>query len=75
MSDVTIDLVNAIGDAFNANDIDAVMQYFAEDATFDHAAGPDVNGKRFEALKPYGPCLADYLKTYLRYTGKHWTAT
>jgi len=51
MSDVTIELVNAIGDAFNDNDIDAVMQYFAEDATFDHAAGPDVNGKRFEGAE------------------------
>jgi len=45
---ITVDLVNAIGDAFNDNDIDKVMQYFADDATFDHAAGPDFNGKRFE---------------------------
>lgn len=48
MKAVTIELVDAIGDAFNANDIDAVMQYFADDATFDHAAGPDVHGTRFE---------------------------
>jgi uncharacterized protein (TIGR02246 family) len=44
----TLCLLDAIGDAFNANDIDAVMQYFAEDAVFDHAAGPDVHGTRFE---------------------------
>jgi len=48
MTEVTIELVNAVGDAFNNNDIDAVMQHFADDATFDHAAGPDINGKRFE---------------------------
>lgn len=48
MTTVTTELVDAIGNAFNNNDIDAVMQYFAEDATFDHAAGPDVHGKRFE---------------------------
>ena len=48
MTDVSRDLVDAVGDAFNNNDIDAVMQYFADNATFDHAAGPDVNGKRFE---------------------------
>ena len=47
MTAVTIELVNAIGDAFNKNDIDAVMEFFAVDATFDHAAGPDVHGKRF----------------------------
>ena len=47
MTAVTIELVNAIGDAFNKNDIDAVMEFFAVDATFDNAAGPDVHGKRF----------------------------
>jgi len=48
MTAVTKELVDAVGDAFNANDIDAVMKYFADTATFDHAAGPDVHGKRFE---------------------------
>jgi len=48
MTGVSRELVDAVGDAFNNNDIDAVMQYFADDATFDHAAGPDANGKRFE---------------------------
>jgi len=48
MGAVTQKLIDAIGEAFNANDIDAVMQYFADDATFDHAAGPDIHGKRFE---------------------------
>ena len=32
MTDLTRDLVDAVGDAFNANDIDAVMQFFAPDA-------------------------------------------
>ncbi len=41
-------LLDAIGDAFNKNDIDAVMQYFSDDTVFDHAAGPDIHGKRFE---------------------------
>jgi len=48
MTVVTKELVDAVGDAFNKNDIDTVMQYFAESATFDHAAGPEVHGKRFE---------------------------
>jgi len=47
MTAVTTELVNAVGDAFNNNDIDAVMEFFAEDATFDHAAGPDMHGQRF----------------------------
>ena len=41
-------LVDAVGDAFNDNDIDAVMAYFANDAIFDHAIGPDEHGVRFE---------------------------
>ncbi len=45
---ITFELLDAIGDAFNANDIDAVMTFFHEDAIFDHAAGPDVHGTRFE---------------------------
>ena len=48
MTDLTRELVDAVGDAFNANDIDAVMQYFASDATFDHAVGPDAHGVRFK---------------------------
>ncbi len=47
-TEVTPALLDAIGDAFNNNDIDEVMQYFAEDSVFDHAAGPDIHGKRFE---------------------------
>ena len=44
---ITTALLDAIGDAFNRNDIDAVMSHFADDAVFDHGAGPDVHGKRF----------------------------
>ncbi len=48
MTTVTRDLVDSVGDAFNANDIDAVMKHFADDATFDHAVGPEEYGVRFE---------------------------
>lgn len=48
MTELTRDLVDAVGDAFNAMDIDAVMGYFAEDATFDHAVGPEAHGVRLE---------------------------
>lgn len=51
MTDLTRDLVDAVGDAFNANDIHAVMKYFAPDAVFDHATGPEVFGSRFEGAE------------------------
>ena len=51
MTNVTMDLVDAIGEAFNANNIDAVMKFFSQDAVFDHAVGPDVHGVRFEGAE------------------------
>ena len=42
--------MDKITDAYNRNDIDAVMSFFAEDAVFDHAVGPAVNGTRFTGL-------------------------
>ena len=50
---VSAELVDAISDAFNSNDIDKVMSFFADDAVFDHAAGPDVqDGPRGQAPSP-----------------------
>tara|TARA_B110000438_G_C15659132_1_gene583056 strand:+ start:57 stop:437 length:381 start_codon:yes stop_codon:yes gene_type:complete len=44
---ITTPLLDAIGDAFNSNAIDAVMAHFADDAKFDHGAGSEVHGARF----------------------------
>jgi ketosteroid isomerase-like protein len=48
---ITPNLLDSITDAYNKNDIDAVMSFFDEDAVFDHAAGPNINGTRFEGLE------------------------
>ena len=48
---ITPTLLDAITDAYNRNDIDAVMSFFAKNAVFDHATGPDINGTRFEGLE------------------------
>ena len=47
---ITSTLLDEITDAYNRNDTDAVMSFFAEDAVFDHATGPDINGTRFSGL-------------------------
>ena len=47
---ITTALLDKITDAYNRNDIDSVMSFFAEDAVFDQAAGPDINGTRFSGL-------------------------
>jgi len=41
----------AIGEAFNAHDVDAIMSHFAEDGVFDNARGPDIHGKRYVGKK------------------------
>ena len=47
---ITPALLDEITDAYNRNDTDVVMSFFAEDAVFDHATGPDINGTRFSGL-------------------------
>ena len=47
---ITPALLDEITDAYNRNDTDAVMSFFAEDAIFDHGAGPDIHGTRFSGL-------------------------
>ena len=48
MGKLTKKLVDAIGDAFNDNDIDSVMKFFDENAIFDHAVGPEPHGLRLK---------------------------
>ena len=40
----TVELADAVTDAFNSNDIDRVMPFFAENAVFNHAVGPEIHG-------------------------------
>ena len=42
----TTDTLEAIADAFNRHDVDAIMAFFAEDAVFEAPAGPDTWGRR-----------------------------
>ena len=45
---ISIELVNAIGEAFNKNDADLVMTFFSDDCVFDNGIGPDIFGRRFQ---------------------------
>ena len=46
MTDVAT--LQAIADAFNRHDLDAIMDFFADDAVFESPRGPDPYGSRFE---------------------------
>jgi ketosteroid isomerase-like protein len=43
----TVDTLKAIAAAFNAHDLDAIMEFFAEDCSLDTPRGPDPWGRRF----------------------------
>lgn len=45
---VTEATLQAVLDAFNRHDLDAIMSYFSDDAVFESARGPDPWGTRFE---------------------------
>jgi ketosteroid isomerase-like protein len=43
----TVATLQAILDAFNRHDLDAIMAHFADDAVFESPRGPDPHGRRF----------------------------
>lgn len=43
----TVDALRAIADAFNRHDLDAIMEYFADDAVFETPRGSEPWGRRF----------------------------
>jgi steroid delta-isomerase-like uncharacterized protein len=43
---VTIEMLQAFADAWNAHDIDALMSFMHDDCVFETAAGPDACGAR-----------------------------
>jgi ketosteroid isomerase-like protein len=44
---VTVETMKQVLDAFNRHDLDAIMEYFADDCTFDFPRGPEYYGQRF----------------------------
>ena len=44
---VTIDSLKRALDAFNRHDLDAIMEYFSDDCSFDFPRGPEPYGQRF----------------------------
>ena len=54
---VSMDLLYEIHEAFNSRDADAIVAFFADDATFYMASGPDPHGRRQGQISnPQGAC-------------------
>ena len=58
----TTELLKEILDAFNRHDLDAIMEYFAEDCTFDFPRGTEPYGQRFVGKKNVREALATRFK-------------
>ncbi len=52
-------LLQRINDAFNSRDIDRIMSFFADDATFLMARGPEPCGRRVHGKEAIRKVLAD----------------
>jgi ketosteroid isomerase-like protein len=44
---MTEDVLQAVLDAFNRHDLDAILEHFADDAVFESPRGPEPFGTRF----------------------------
>jgi ketosteroid isomerase-like protein len=58
-STVSMELLLEIHEAFNSRDADAIVSYFADDATFYMASGPDPVGRAVEGKAAIRKVLAD----------------
>ena len=56
---VSMDLLYEIHEAFNSRDADAIVAFFADDATFYMASGPDPDGRAVKGRSAIREVLAD----------------
>src|ERR1017187_8157329 len=56
---VTMELLHEIHEAFNSRDADAIAEFFADDATFYMASGPDPDGRAVKDKPAIRKVLAD----------------
>lgn len=55
---VSVETLKAILDAFNAHDLDAIMEFFADDCSFDMPRGSEPWGQRFTGRAAVRDALA-----------------
>jgi ketosteroid isomerase-like protein len=75
--EVTTATLEAITDAFNAHDLDAIMEFFAEDCSLDMPRGPDPWGRRLtgkEAVRAGLAARFEGLPDVHYGEGRHWVA-
>ena len=74
---VSVETLRAIAAAFNAHDLDAIMEFFAEDCSLDMPRGPDPWGQRFTGKAAVREALATRFKGLpdVHYSDdRHWVS-
>ena len=74
---VSVETLKAITDAFNAHDLDAIMEFMAEDCSLDMPRGPDPWGRRYTGKAQVREGLASRFKGLpdVHYSeGRHWVS-
>lgn len=74
---VTVATLKAITAAFNAHDLDAILEFFAEDCSFDMPRGPEPWGQRFAGKAAVREALAGRFRGLpdVHYgEDRHWVA-
>ena len=72
---ISVETVKTILDAFNAHDLDAIMEFFSDDCSLDMPRGPDPWGQRFVGKAEVRAGLATRFKGLpdVRYSDdRHW---
>jgi len=59
---VTVETLKQILDAFNRHDLDSIMEFFADDCSFDFPRGPEFYGQRFIGKAQVREALAGRFK-------------
>jgi ketosteroid isomerase-like protein len=59
---VSVGTLKAIAKAFNAHDLDAIMEFFADDCSLDMPRGPEPWGQRFTGKAAVQEALATRFK-------------
>jgi ketosteroid isomerase-like protein len=73
----SVETLKAITDAFNAHDLEAIMEFFAEDCSLDMPRGPDPCGRRLVGKAAVREGLASRFKGLpdVHYgDGRHWVS-
>lgn len=55
---ITVDTLKTVLEAFNRHDLDAIMEYFSDDCSFDFPRGPEYYGQRFTGKAQVREALA-----------------